>query len=154
MDGIDPSNILEPGTARTTRGIPPRRLRGTPGKYNRGSGERIELPSPGSGEDEELPSTNSSPFIKVELSTLLSPASDVSTSPGEGKYEETPVTEGRHLQLVWQGKGSPFAPAARSVSSDDLEDDSIDGRNRRLVNIRQEVERYRADHCKNFDWQA
>ena len=154
MDGIDPSNILEPGTARTTRGVLPRRLRSTPGKHGGGSGEREELPSPGSGESEELPSIGSSPLIKVELSTLLSPALDVSTSPGEGDYEETPVTAGRHLQLVWRGKGSPFAPAARSVSSDDLEDDSIDERNRRLVNIRQEVERYRADHSKNFNWQA
>ena len=94
MDGIDPSNILEPGTARTTRGMPLQRLRSTPGKHGGGSGEREELPSPGSGESEELPSIGSSPLIKVELSTLLSPVLDVSTSPGEEDYEETPVTAG------------------------------------------------------------
>ena len=154
MDGIDPSNILEPGTTRTIRGVPPPRLRSTPGKHRGGIGDRIELPSPGSGDDKEPPSIGSPTEIKVELSTLLSPVLDTSTSPGEEDYEETPVTAGRHLQLVWQGKGSPFAPAARSVSSDDLEDDSIEERNRRLVNIRQEVERYRADHSKNFNWQA
>ena len=134
MGDIDPSNILEPRTARTTRGVPPPRLRSTPGKHDKGSVE-----------SKELASLDSSPVIKVELSTLVSPVSDLSTSPGEGNYEETPVTEGRHLQLVWRGKDSPFA---------DLEDDSVDVRNCRLINVRQEVERYEVDHSKGFNWQA
>ena len=146
MDGIDPSNILEPGTTRTTRGVPPPRLRSTPGKHRGGIGDKVELLSPGSGDDRDLPSTGSPTEIKVELSTLLSPVLDVSTSPGEEDYEETPVTAGRHLQLLWRGKGSPFAPTARSVSSDDSEDDSIEERNRRLINVRQEVERYKGKH--------
>ena len=95
MDGIDPSNILEPGTTRTTRGVPPLRLRSTPGKHRGGIGDEIELLSPGSGDDSDLPSTGSPTEIKVELSTLLSPVLDVSTSPGEEDYEETPVTAGR-----------------------------------------------------------
>ena len=154
MDGIDPSNILEPGTTRTTRGVPPLRLQSTPGKHRGGSGDKVELLSPGSGDDSHLPSTDSPTEMKVELSTLLSPALDMSASPGEEDYEETPVTAGRHLQLWWRGKGSPFALTARSVSSDDFEDDSIEERNRRLVNVRQEVERYGADHPKEFNWQA
>ena len=103
MGDIDPSNILEPGTARITRGVPPQRLRSTPGNKK------------GSGEDDDLASLDGSPVIKVELSALASPVSDSSTSPGEGDYEETPVNEGRHLQLVWQGRGSPFAPAVRPI---------------------------------------
>ena len=87
MDGIDPSNILEPGTTRTTRGVPPPRLRSTPGKHRGGIGDRVELLSPGSGDDRDLPSTGSPAKIKVELSTLLSPVLDVSTSPGEEDYE-------------------------------------------------------------------
>ena len=154
MDGIDPSNILEPGTTRTTRGVPPLRLQSTPGKHRGGSGDKVELLSPGSGDDSHLPSTDSPTEMKVELSTLLSPALDMSASPGEEDYEETPVTAGRHLQLWWRGKGSPFALTARSVSSDDFEDDSIEERNRRLINVRQEVERYGADHPKDFNWQA
>ena len=99
MDGIDPSNILEPGTARTTRGVLPPRLRSTPGKHRGGNGERKELHSPGSGEDEELPSIGGSPLIKVEPSTLLSPASDVSTSPGEGNLEGESV-DVRNRRLI------------------------------------------------------
>ena len=89
MGDIDPSNILEPGTARSTRGVPPPRLRRTSGKHNMGSGEVNDLASP-----------DGSPEIKVELSSLVSPVTDSLTSLGEGSYEETPVTEGRHLQLV------------------------------------------------------
>ena len=140
MGDIDPSNILEPGTARITRGVPPQRLRSTPGNKK------------GSGEDDDLASLDGSPVIKVELSALASPVSDSSTSPGEGDYEETPVNEGRHLQLVWQGRGSPFAPAVRSVSSDNLENDSVDVRNSKIINVHQEVERYANDHSKDFNW--
>ena len=116
MDGIDPSNILEPGTTRTTRPVPLPRLRSTPGKHRGGIGDKVELLSPGGGDDRDLPSTGNPTETKVELSTLLSPVVDVSASPGEEDYKETPVAAGRHLQLLWRGKGPPFAPTARSVS--------------------------------------
>ena len=117
MGDIDPSNILEPGSARITRGVPPQRLRSTPGHKE------------GGGEVNDLASLEGSPVIKVELSSLVSPVSDSSTSLGEGEYEETPINEGRHTQIGWRGRGSPFIPAVGSVSSEDLEDDSLDGRN-------------------------
>ena len=98
MGDIDPSNILEPGTARITRGVPPQRLRSTPGNKK------------GSGEDDDLASLDGSPVIKVELLALVSPVSDSPTSPGEGDYEETPVNEGRHLTSAvgMAGEGVPF----------------------------------------------
>ena len=36
MADIDPANILEPGTARSNRAVPPVRLRSTPGSDPRG----------------------------------------------------------------------------------------------------------------------
>ena len=80
MGDTDLSNILDPGTARSTRGVPQPRLHSTPGKHNKGSGEVNDLAS-----------LDGSPVIKVELSALVSPVSDSSTSPGEGDY--TPFNE-------------------------------------------------------------
>ena len=93
MGDIDPANILEPGSARITRGVPPQRLRSTPGHKE------------GGGEVNDLASLEGSPVIKVELSSLVSPVSDSSTSLGEGEYEETPINEGRHIQI--SGGGVP-----------------------------------------------
>ena len=69
MGDIDPSNILEPGTARANRGVPPKRLRSTPGH------------KPRSGDDDDLASLDGSPVIKVELSPLVSPVD----LPGGGR---------------------------------------------------------------------